>query len=136
VRSTVLAVLAPHLTQLAKCALCVQQLSLQRALLSPARCNCSMTVIVQSQHACVPPVYRTCTGLRWSERDSYCRYIPDSSQWPAVDPTQQFVDFTCIFPLSQCYLTLILQVRGGGSNKLFVFAVQSRSACEAVGEGG
>lgn len=57
-----------------------------------------------------PCVYYT--GLRWSERDSYCRYIPDSSQWPPVDPMQQFVDFDCLFPISQCYLTLLLQVWG------------------------
>lgn len=61
-------------------------------------------------------------GLRWSQRESYCQYIPDSSQWPAVDPTQQYVDFTCVFPISQCYITLILQVRttglaGGGGGR-------------------
>jgi hypothetical protein len=50
-------------------------------------------------------------GLRWSQRESYCQYIPDSAQWPAVDPTQQYVDFTCVFPISQCYITLIVQVR-------------------------
>lgn len=53
------------------------------------------------------------TGLRWSQRDSYCRNITDVAMRPLVDPTQQFVDFDCLFPINQCYITLIVQVRGG-----------------------
>jgi hypothetical protein len=30
---------------------------------------------------------------------------------PPVDPTQTFVDFDCLFPINQCYITLIVQVR-------------------------
>lgn len=106
------------MSKLAKRALCVQQLSSQPAVLNPASRHvrgCAARKHHQYCTACVwcpDPLCVFCTGLRWSERHSYCRYIPDSSQWPPVDPTQQFVDFTCIFPISQCYLTLILQVWG------------------------
>lgn len=48
-------------------------------------------------------------GLRWSQRESYCRYIPDAAQQPLHDPTKSFVDFTCIFPISQCLVTLVIQ---------------------------
>lgn len=49
-------------------------------------------------------------GLRWSQRTSYCQYIPDVTERPPVDPTSFFINYDCIYPLSQIYLTLILQV--------------------------
>jgi hypothetical protein len=48
-------------------------------------------------------------GLRWSQRESYCRYIPNAADQPLHDPTTSFVDFTCIFPISQCLITLLIQ---------------------------
>jgi hypothetical protein len=48
-------------------------------------------------------------GLRWSQRQSYCQYIPNTADQPLHDPTKSFVDFTCIFPISQCLITLIIQ---------------------------
>jgi ABC-type multidrug transport system fused ATPase/permease subunit len=48
-------------------------------------------------------------GLRWSQRESYCRYIPNTADQPLHDPTKSFIDFTCIFPISQCFITLIIQ---------------------------
>eukprot|EP00775_Hariotina_reticulata_P013231 gene13231-13362_t len=51
-------------------------------------------------------------GLRWSQRDSYCQYIPDISQWPQQDSTITYVNYDCIYPLSQVFATLILQAVG------------------------
>jgi hypothetical protein len=51
----------------------------------------------------------TSAGLRWSQRESYCQYIPDAAAQPFHDPTQSFVYFTCIFPISQCLITLVIQ---------------------------
>jgi ABC-type multidrug transport system fused ATPase/permease subunit len=48
-------------------------------------------------------------GLRWSQRESYCQYIPNAADQPLHDPTKNFVDFTCIFPISQCLITLTIQ---------------------------
>jgi len=65
-------------------------------------------MLLQVKH----PAFGALAGLRWSQRDSYCQYIPDISQWPQQDSTTTYVNYGCIYPLSQVYATLIVQAVG------------------------
>jgi hypothetical protein len=52
------------------------------------------------------------SGLRWSQRSSYCQYIPDAAAQPPFNPSTTFVSYDCLFPLQQVYVTLIIQAAG------------------------
>lgn len=49
------------------------------------------------------------TGIRWSQRSSYCQYIPDVQQQPAFDSTVTYIDYDCVYPLNQIYINLAIQ---------------------------
>ncbi|KAF8060280.1 ABCA2 [Scenedesmus sp. PABB004] len=48
-------------------------------------------------------------GLRWGEQWSYCAHVPDPAAQAPVDPAARYVDYDCIFPLWQVYVTLLVQ---------------------------
>lgn len=64
-------------------------------------------------HAAMPhltPVLLCPAGLRFSERHSYCHYIPDPSKPPTgADMSWLYQDNNCIFSIEQCYVVLIVQ---------------------------
>lgn len=48
-------------------------------------------------------------GLRWHQQYSYCSYAPEPWQQAPYDPRVEFRSYSCIFPLWQAYLTLLVQ---------------------------
>ena len=42
-------------------------------------------------------------GIKWSERSSYCQNIPYLADRPVYNPREQYLDFACVFPLTQIY---------------------------------
>jgi hypothetical protein len=48
-------------------------------------------------------------GLRWSERSSYCQYIPDPELQPPYDPRTTYKDYNCLLPIEHVYGVLIVQ---------------------------
>ena len=47
------------------------------------------------------------SGLRWSERSSYCQNIPNVNDQPQYDPRQQYINFQCVMPLSLVYCVFV-----------------------------
>lgn len=49
-------------------------------------------------------------GLRFSDRHSYCQYVPDPSKPPTgADMSWLYQDKNCIFSIEQCYWVLLVQ---------------------------
>lgn len=42
-------------------------------------------------------------GLKWEERASYCRNIPNTADYPAYDPKTTYINFKCVYSLDYIY---------------------------------
>eukprot|EP00775_Hariotina_reticulata_P004500 gene4500-4753_t len=52
-------------------------------------------------------------GLKFSERNSYCRYVPDPSKDAvSADMAWLYLEDNCVFSLEKCYYTLLIQAAG------------------------
>lgn len=47
-------------------------------------------------------------GLRWSQRYSYCRYVPVAEDQEPYDTRSEFRDYACIYPIGQVRLRVDL----------------------------
>jgi ABC-type multidrug transport system ATPase subunit len=59
-------------------------------------------------------------GLRWSQRATYCRYIPDPQDQPPYDPTREYRDYDCVLPLSQALWCLAAQALAYGGLAVYL----------------
>lgn len=50
-----------------------------------------------------PPNPNPPAGIAWSERSSYCQNIPDTTEQPPYNPSEQYVNFDCVVPLNSIY---------------------------------
>ncbi|KAF8059445.1 ABCA9 [Scenedesmus sp. PABB004] len=48
-------------------------------------------------------------GLRFSQRSSYCRYVPDPAKATAGNMTWLYMENNCIYSIEQCFATLLVQ---------------------------
>lgn len=55
-------------------------------------------------------VLTCCAGLRFKDRHSYCKYVPDPNSTPSgADMSWLYQENNCIFSLEQCFWVLIIQ---------------------------
>ncbi len=48
-------------------------------------------------------------GIKWSERKSYCQYIPSARDQPPYNPALEYRDNDCFFSVNDAYITLVVQ---------------------------
>jgi len=59
-------------------------------------------------------------GLRWSQRASYCSYVPGRASQPPYDPTVEYRDYDCVLPISQAYWCLAAQFFAYGALAVYL----------------
>lgn len=49
----------------------------------------------------------TLTGIAWSQRDSYCQYIPNIQNQPSYNPSVIYYNFNCVMSMNNIYKVYI-----------------------------